>query len=560
MKKRDIVSIYALLIIGLLFIPGLAAAQEATPSPTVPRQMTAAKWREDIRFLYSILSKRPANLFHSVGREKFESELKALDVRLEKLDNRQIILELARIAALIHEGHTRVNLPRDGEWKFERYKIEFFVYEDGLYVQSAPKELGNIAGKRVLKIGDIPADRAITLVRPFIHRDNDMTVKALLPSFLNTPEILEHTGILKAGDDLSLTVEDKSSPVTVTIKRAHSNTSTEWRPAADPGIKPPLYLQKTSDNYWFEYLEPRKTVYVQFNSVRDKREETIAQFADRLYKFVRDNAVEKLVLDIRLNDGGNSRLAMPLLEALIRSEKINQRGRFFTIIGRDTFSAAMVFAVELENHTQVTFVGEPTGGAPNQYGEMLGFHLPNSNLFVNYAAYYFQTAGPFDNRPWLAPSVAVPPTMDAFTKRGDPALQAALSWQPSNPLSARILDAYNAGGTAAAIAVYKEYKNAPVNVYVDTEREVRTAANRMQALRKFDDSIAIFELNIAAYPERAAPYLSVAEAYLEKGDRTKAKELYTKGQSLLERDSTLHLALMERLKLLAETRLRELNR
>ena len=38
------------------------------------------------------------------------------------------------------------------------------------------------------------------------------------------------------------------------------------------------------------------------------------------------------------------------------------------ITGRNTFSAASLFAARLERTTDATFVGEPMGGSPNLYG------------------------------------------------------------------------------------------------------------------------------------------------------------------------------------------------
>ena len=51
--------------------------------------------------------------------------------------------------------------------------------------------------------------------------------------------------------------------------------------------------------------------------------------------------VKKVVLDLRLNGGGNNYLNRGLVLALLGAEGLNRYGRVFTIIGRNTFSAAM---------------------------------------------------------------------------------------------------------------------------------------------------------------------------------------------------------------------------
>jgi hypothetical protein len=66
----------------------------------------------------------------------------------------------------------------------------------------------------------------------------------------------------------------------------------------------------------------------------------VEAFAARLSAFVEANPVERLILDLRLNRGGDGGLNRPLLLAIIRSKKIDQKGRLFTIVGRSTWSAA----------------------------------------------------------------------------------------------------------------------------------------------------------------------------------------------------------------------------
>lgn len=553
--KQKLIFVIFLILICIIF-----SQAQTVQSKNESSNLTAKQWREDLHFLSSELVKRHPNPFHAVSKNEFENAVKTLDAKLNKLSPPQIILEMVKIVALINEGHTRLNLPRESQWKFGRFPVRFFLYRNGLFIQEIAKERKEVVGWRVTKIEDTPIEQVIKQVSPFVHHDNEMTKKLLLPLFISTPEVLHFLGIIKDTDNLPITVEeDNGKQVKIQLKTASQNSAIEWIKANNSATTNlPLWQKKTNDNYWFEYLENLKTVYVQFNSVSDKKDESIAQFSERLYNFIKDNQVEKLILDLRLNDGGNSRLAMPLLYTIIKSDKINQKGKFFTIIGRATFSAAMVFTVELEKHTNTIFVGEPTGGSPNQYGEMLSFNLPNSGLLVNYAAYYFQTAGPFDNRPWLAPTIATEPTIESFRQNQDLAFEATVSYSLPRLLSTQMKEAYASGGISNVLLAYQKYKTNPSNFYLDTEREVRSIGNQLQEMKKLDDAINVFKLNVEAYPERAAPIISLAEIYLEKGDKAKAKELYLKGLSLLESDKSINKGFMERLRSIANERLANL--
>src|SRR5205085_1216388 len=130
----------------------------------------------------------------------------------------------------------------------------------------------------------------------------------------------------------------------------------------------PLYLKNLRKAYWFEHLPAEKMVYLQYNVVTNEGE-SFEKFCARLFQFINDHDVQRLVIDMRWNGGGNNFLNRPLVHGLIRCDKINQRGKLFVIVGRNTFSAAMCGAAEIERHTKAIFVGEPTGSSPNFVGE-----------------------------------------------------------------------------------------------------------------------------------------------------------------------------------------------
>lgn len=189
----------------------------------------------------------------------------------------------------------------------------------------------------------------------------------------------------------------------------------------------PLDL-KDAGNYWFEYLPLYKTVYLQYKRVREDPNEPFGPFCQRLFTCIDDNEVEKLINDLRRNAGGNTFLHRPFLLGLMRNEKINQRGKLFVVVGRNTFSAAMNGATLLEEYTNAIFVGEPTGASPNFVGETTLITLPYSQLQVSVSDLYWQTSWPMDHRKWIAPRLYVPPSFAAYSANRDPALEAILAY------------------------------------------------------------------------------------------------------------------------------------
>ena len=172
-----------------------------------------------------------------------------------------------------------------------------------------------------------------------------------------------------------------------------------------------------------------QVVYCQVNGLRNDPKESIANFFERLFKFVNETEVEKLVIDIRWNNGGDTFFSTPIVQGLIKNEKINRRGKLFVIIGRRTFSAAQNTATFIETNTNAIFVGEPTGSSPNYVGEENEITLPFSKIVANVSDLFWQSAHPTDNRTWIAPLIYVPPTFEAYRVNRDPAVESIISYR-----------------------------------------------------------------------------------------------------------------------------------
>ena len=146
-----------------------------------------------------------------------------------------------------------------------------------------------------------------------------------------------------------------------------------------------------------------------------------------------EHEVEKLVIDLRSNGGGNNQLVEPLVAAISGHPKLDRRGVLYTLIGRRTFSAAGNLASALERRTKTRFAGEPSGFTPNHYGDAVHLALPRSKIIVRISSRVWRDGGPYDHRRWIAPSsreLSPPVThADHFAGR-DPVLEAVLADRP----------------------------------------------------------------------------------------------------------------------------------
>jgi C-terminal processing protease CtpA/Prc len=144
-------------------------------------------------------------------------------------------------------------------------------------------------------------------------------------------------------------------------------------------------------------------------------------FNEEMFQFIDDHDVETIIVDLRYNGGGNSLVLRPFLKALEERPDLDVT----TLIGRQTFSSALMNAIQLDE-AGATLIGEPTGGRPNHYGEVRPFRLPNSGLPIFYATRYFRELEDRDPAS-LEPDIAVDPTIEDQLAGRDAVLQRALA-------------------------------------------------------------------------------------------------------------------------------------
>ena len=163
-------------------------------------------------------------------------------------------------------------------------------------------------------------------------------------------------------------------------------------------------------------------MYFGFNSVQRPTD----GFVGSLGRLVRNPKVRRVIVDVRLNGGGDNTTYGSLL-ALFASKQVNRRGKLSLLVGRATFSAAANFAAEIDRDTRAAIVGEPTGGGVETYGDTVPTLLPTLGWYVYIAARYHERKnGPGDRRLAIEPDIRVDLTSAQYFAGRDPVLDRAL--------------------------------------------------------------------------------------------------------------------------------------
>lgn len=355
-----------------------------------------------------------------------------LRARIPSLTDVQIAIEMQHLLATLGQSHNNLLFPfvrtASGRIAVTNLPFALYYFPDGLYIVDAKPPHEDLIGARVLRFGSTDAAEAARAVERLISRDNDMQVPWIAPTFLRMPEVLEALGIIERIQRVQLTIEDRAGRTrTVELEPLALEPRPKLAASRVPNApEPPLYLRNVAEAHWFEPLPECGAVYVQFNQVVNEREETLAQFGLRLRDYLGERSeVRNLIVDVRHNNGGDTYLYTELLRTLIAFDA-KAENRLFMIAGRNTFSAAQNFAVDVDRLTNAIFVGEPTGGKPEAFGDSPPFVLPYSGLEGEIAAVIWNLSSPRDRRPWIAPDIPVALTAEDYFANHDPVMSIVL--------------------------------------------------------------------------------------------------------------------------------------
>lgn len=368
------------------------------------------KWVTDISFLADELPKRHKNLFFSSDRSDFYNKVQQLKGSVDELTDDQLMVGVSQLAASVGDGHT-IAYP---DFRFT-YPVRLYWFKEGIYAFDAPEEYRNIINMKLATIDGKPTDEILAALKPVISHDNESSFRYLATHYMVAPYILRGLGISDGNEITMGFVSETGDEVAVTMQsRCYENI----RYLEDFNKSPnrPLYLRNPGLNYWYEYLPEHKTVYFQYNSCANMKGQSFSAFVQELFRFIDDSKAEKLIVDLRNNGGGNSLVMRPFISR-IKKSSLNHKDRLFIVLGRRTFSSALLNALELKNSTNATFVGEPTGGRPNHYGEVKTLFLANTGITVGYSTKYFRYSK--EDTDSMLPDIAIEPSIASFTAGHD---------------------------------------------------------------------------------------------------------------------------------------------
>lgn len=439
--KKCLLSSLLFLITGNLFLAQI-------------KQLTKEEVKQDFAFVRNTVLETPVAPFQFISKEQFLKESASIESELLKkkvVTTKDIYLAMQPLIVKLRDGHSEL----DGESLFNNSNYLVFPYEVNIYDKSLEiasakyddqqlKE-NEVKGKNIAYINGFSKETILSVINKYTSGETEHTRLSLGQDYFN----LYYNLFFSNSEKLELKLESKEK-LAIDLHKKENVTLKEVLPSASSFFSYKIYNSKyavfTFNN--FSYLKKFKV------------------FLEGMFKDLKDNNIENLIIDIRNNEGGNSALGVELLsymskepfylynqvlcksselskkqyaedssipektkEAFMQTKKgeiiytdlskdllypkdvsLQFKGKVYLLTSGKTFSSAADFASAFKYFKLGTIVGEQTGGMTVSAGEVIGVSLPNSQLDLNITTSEFINVGAVKGeRSGVIPDIQVNP-------------------------------------------------------------------------------------------------------------------------------------------------------
>lgn len=423
-----------------------------------PATLTPAQMREDLQQLRRVLldvEKSWTDPTWAAGVTRLDALVGAADT----LTMAAFSLGIAQVVASADNAHSSVPLALVGD-RFDRVPLRLVPFGTAFHVLRAAPAHADLLGARLVSVDG----RGVAALRTSLHSLNPGTPSwrdRFLPSVLESPEQLHALGLaatkgaatyrLELADGRTIERRLVAEPPSAGRPRGGSNrwllapaALSEGWPALRSEANSPWSLREPTQDFRMRAAEEMGALVIEMRR-NFSRGSDLSTFMDSVRAEIARLAPRHLIVDLRLNGGGNLQLTRDFMREL----PTRVPGRVFVLTSPWTFSAAISSTGYLKQSApeRVVIVGEEVGDRLMFWSEGSPTTLTHSRLLVGTATQrhdyangckaYTDCHGPVVRFPVsvgsLAPEIAAPWTFAAYREGRDPAMEAVAAWLKRQP-------------------------------------------------------------------------------------------------------------------------------
>lgn len=397
----------------LLSLSGLVSVNAQRPAFDADTRYPVSELKEDLKYFRSKLEKVHPALYMYTPKEHMDHLLDSLsDAITHPLSSNEFYSQITLINSAIKDGHTLL-LPGTGETAYHLKNslflpIDIVVRNAHLFVaMNCSSQKGIEIGDEIESINDVPADHLLDEMVKRQSRDGNNTsyaywifdkyFRSYFSFFYGHPETY------------SMRFKHKDSAYAFTVKgltidSIEMNRSRYYKEKdISVGSARGIWLEMNLDNPRVAYL---KIPSFDKDILKIKYKQEFAYTIDSCLNVIKKEYINKLVLDLRDNQGGDFKNGIHLLWRLLNEEAVflpgspqerllypkmdRYKGELYVMINGGSFSMSSIVSSYLAATKRAVFIGSESGGNRTVIcGEPRSFTLPNTKIHAEISSVLF---------------------------------------------------------------------------------------------------------------------------------------------------------------------------
>lgn len=420
---------------------------------------------QDLRYLRKFV--KIDRSFSDKARQAFLQSVDDLEARIDTMSDADLYLAVSRATALADNGHTNTS-DQPLYRRFKTISAKLYWFADGLFIVRADQQHAASVGSRIIAVEGRPVDELAADLSQY-RGGNSHRRRVAMPMLIESPEIMHAAGLASSPDSITFSLQAENGELrNVSFEgRLVKNADTlprrwHWMTLAPEaladedsswalvlradGQETPAYLSKTDQPTYMPLAN--NGFYIRTKTGFGSETQSVSEFFEQALAGVDEASLDYLVVDFRLNSGGDYTQSMNF--AKLAATTVKPGGKLYLAVGPHTFSAAIVTVAMLKYYggDKSVIIGAPMGDRDQFWAETgMSFALPNSGFHINYATGYHDWNAGCESHPYcytlnrryqvpagsLLPSVLLEPTFADYASGQDIVLDWILSAHaPSN--------------------------------------------------------------------------------------------------------------------------------
>lgn len=312
--------------------------------------------------------------------DQIKSYVKFIDKLIKELPSKQKINQfyfiVSKALAYLNDGHTTIDYYQDdGDF----LDLDIIWIGEDLYINKSTDILHK--GDKIIKIGNYNCKDLLNKMKDIIPADNNGWLKYRIEQLLPQKKYLQYLGLIDQNNQIDLVINRKNN----TMEKV--------------SVKLDVIERKSKEFKNYYTIDSENSTAIMYLYYLEHNDET-REFLEAFFTQVKDNNINKVILDLRESPGGDSLFISDLIkyydvESYVdlnyimmtnkKKEELLFIGDTYILISKKTFSSSSALAAVYKYNKLGIIVGEPTGTKVHSFGNSKSYMLSNSKIIYKVA-------------------------------------------------------------------------------------------------------------------------------------------------------------------------------